>query len=100
MGLRTSTTSWSCWPPIDDFEVQGVTDVLEVQDKPNKNIVELVQSVDSLSVLGAAIVAAERAELMNSSGSFTVFAPHDAAFAALPAGTLESLLKPENKDQL
>merc|ERR1712179_744164 len=80
--------------------VQGATEVLEVQDEPKKNIVELAQSVDSLSTLVAAVVAGELAETLSSPGNFTVFAPNDAAFAALPAGTLESLLKPENKDQL
>merc|ERR1712063_184098 len=75
-------------------------DVLEVQDEPTKNIVELAQSVDTLSTLVAAVVAGELAETLSSPGDFTVFAPNDAAFAALPAGTLESLLKPENKDQL
>merc|ERR1712137_1066954 len=87
-------------PPTDDLEVQDATAVLEVQDEPKKNIVELAQSVDSLSTLVAAVVAGELADTLSSPGSFTVFAPNDAAFAALPAGTLESLLKPENKDQL
>merc|ERR1712179_671233 len=80
--------------------VQGATEVLQVQDEPTKNIVELAQSVDTLSTLVAAVVAGELAETLSSPGNFTVFAPNDAAFAALPAGTLESLLKPENKDQL
>merc|ERR1712063_131957 len=87
-------------PPADDLEVQEPTDVLQVQDEPTKNIVELAQSVDTLSTLVAAVVAGELAETLSSPGNFTVFAPNDAAFAALPAGTLESLLKPVNKDQL
>merc|ERR1712179_735661 len=87
-------------PPTEVLEVQGATEVLEVQDEPKKNIVELAQSVDSLSTLVAAVVAGELADTLSSPGNFTVFAPNDAAFAALPAGTLESLLKPENKDQL
>merc|ERR1712137_1447345 len=70
------------------------------QDEPKKNIVELAQSVDSLSTLVAAVVAGELADTLSSPGDFTVFAPNDAAFAALPTGTLESLLKPENKDRL
>merc|ERR1711874_512882 len=64
------------------------------------NIVELAQSVDDLSTLVAAVVAGDLAETLSSPGPFTVFAPTNEAFAALPAGTLESLLKPENKDQL
>merc|ERR1712004_700904 len=87
-------------PPADDLEVQEPADVLQVQDEPTKNIVELAQSVDTLSTLVAAVVAGELAETLSSPGNFTVFAPNDAAFAALPTGTLESLLKPENKGQL
>merc|ERR1711920_454119 len=67
-------------------------------DKPN--IVELAQSVDDLSTLVTAVVAGGLVETLSSPGLFTVFAPVNAAFAALPAGTLDSLLKPENKDQL
>merc|ERR1712228_672126 len=71
----------------------GLTDA-----KPN--IVELAQSVDDLSTLVAAVVAGDLVETLSSPGPFTVFAPVNAAFAALPAGTLDTLLKPENKDQL
>merc|ERR1711988_1445115 len=67
-------------------------------DKPN--IVELAQSVDDLSTLVAAVVAGDLAETLSSPGPFTVFAPTNEAFGALPEGTLDSLLKPENKDQL
>merc|ERR1712054_337937 len=67
-------------------------------DKPN--IVELAQSVDDLSTLVTAVVAADLAETLSSPGPFTVFAPTNEAFAALPDGTLDSLLKPENKAQL
>merc|ERR1711874_385798 len=64
------------------------------------NIVELAQSVDDLSTLVAAVVAGDLAETLSSPGPFTVFAPTNEAFGALPEGTLDSLLKPENKDQL
>merc|ERR1719262_1800008 len=64
------------------------------------NIVELAQSVDDLSTLVAAVVAGDLVETLSSPGPFTVFAPVNAAFAALPDGTLDTLLKPENKDQL
>merc|ERR1711904_654965 len=67
-------------------------------DKPN--IVELAQSVDDLSTLVAAVVAADLVETLSSPGPFTVFAPTNDAFGALPDGTLDSLLKPENKGQL
>merc|ERR1711998_570285 len=65
-----------------------------------KNIVELPQSVDDLSTLVAAVVAGDLVETLSSPGPFTVFAPLNSAFAALPEGTLDTLLKPENKDQL
>merc|ERR1711998_451415 len=65
-----------------------------------KNIVELAQSVDDLSTLVAAVVAGDLVETLSSPGPFTVFAPTNEAFGALPEGTLDTLLKPENKDQL
>merc|ERR1739838_878679 len=64
------------------------------------NIVELAQSVDDLSTLVAAVVAGDLVDTLSSAGPFTVFAPTNDAFGALPEGTLDSLLKPENKDQL
>merc|ERR1712078_539579 len=64
------------------------------------NIVELAQSVDDLSTLVAAVVAGDLVETLSSPGPFTVFAPTNDAFGALPEGTLDTLLKPENKDQL
>merc|ERR1712160_192713 len=64
------------------------------------NIVELAQSVDDLSTLVAAVVAGDLVDTLSSPGPFTVFAPTNAAFGALPQGTLDTLLKPENKDQL
>merc|ERR1719486_246652 len=67
---------------------------------PKVNIVELAQSVDDLSTLVAAVVAGDLAETLSSPGPFTVFAPTNEAFGALPEGTLDTLLKPENKDQL
>merc|ERR1719420_1473351 len=70
-----------------------------VADK-KPNIVELAQSVDDLSTLVAGVVAADLVDTLSSPGPFTVFAPTNEGFAALPEGTLDALLKPENKDQL
>lgn len=67
---------------------------------PTVNLVELAQSVDTLSTLVSAVVAADLVDTLSSPGPFTVFAPENKAFAALPDGTLDSLLKPENKAQL
>lgn len=64
------------------------------------DIVEVAQSAGTFETLVAAVSAAGLVDTLQSEGPFTVFAPTDAAFAALPAGTVETLLKPENKDQL
>ncbi len=66
----------------------------------DKNIVELAVETDILSTLVAAVKAGDLVDVLQGEGPFTVFAPTNEAFAALPAGTLENLLKPENKDQL
>ena len=65
-----------------------------------KSIVETAASAGNFTTLVAAIRAAGLVETLNGEGPFTVFAPTDAAFAKLPAGTVEDLLKPENKDKL
>jgi uncharacterized surface protein with fasciclin (FAS1) repeats len=65
------------------------------------NIVELAESVADLSTLVGALVAADLVGTLSSpSQKFTVFAPTDEAFKALPAGTLDRLMKPENKKEL
>ena len=66
----------------------------------DKNIVELAAGTESLSTLVTAVKAAGLVETLSGDGPFTVFAPTNEAFEALPAGTLESLLKPENKAKL
>merc|ERR1712113_968714 len=91
----------------DNMASNGVVHIIDgVMLPPAKladaepNIVELAQSVDDLSTLVAAVVAGDLAETLSSPGPFTVFAPTNEGFAALPAGTVDTLLKPENKDQL
>lgn len=66
----------------------------------SKDIVDLAVGNENLETLVAAVKAGGLVETLKGTGPFTVFAPTDEAFAALPEGTLESLLKPENKDQL
>ena len=63
-------------------------------------VVDVVVNSPEHTTLEAAVVAAGLAGTLSGDGPFTVFAPTDAAFAALPEGTVETLLKPENKDQL
>ncbi|MFK7838294.1 MAG: fasciclin domain-containing protein [Sulfitobacter sp.] len=64
------------------------------------DIVDTASEAGSFSTLLAAAEAAGLVDTLKSEGPFTVFAPTDEAFAALPEGTVETLLKPENKDQL
>jgi len=64
------------------------------------DIVSVATSAGTFNTLTAAIQAAGLADTLSSGGPFTVFAPTDEAFAKLPAGTVEELLKPENRDQL
>lgn len=66
----------------------------------SKDIVDTAVEAGSFNTLVAAVEAAGLVETLKGEGPFTVFAPTDDAFAALPAGTVEDLLKPENKDQL
>jgi uncharacterized surface protein with fasciclin (FAS1) repeats len=65
-----------------------------------KNVVEIAIGSPDHTTLVAAVKAAGLVETLSGKGPFTVFAPTNAAFAKLPAGTVESLLKPENKDKL
>jgi uncharacterized surface protein with fasciclin (FAS1) repeats len=65
-----------------------------------ENIVEIAAADDRFSTLVAAVTAAGLAETLSGPGPFTVYAPLNDAFAALPEGTVETLLKPENKGQL
>jgi len=64
------------------------------------DIVDIAASNGNFNTLVAAVTAAGLVDTLKGDGPFTVFAPTDAAFAALPAGTVESLLLPENKDTL
>jgi uncharacterized surface protein with fasciclin (FAS1) repeats len=64
------------------------------------DIVETAADAGSFDTLVAAVEAAGLVETLKGEGPFTVFAPTDEAFARLPAGTVDSLLQPENKDQL
>ena len=66
----------------------------------SKTIVENASASDELAVLVAAVTAAGLVDTLQSAGPFTVLAPTNAAFAKLPAGTVDTLLKPENIDLL
>jgi transforming growth factor-beta-induced protein len=71
-----------------------------VANHAEKDIVDTAVAAGSFNTLAAALKAAGLIDVLKSAGPFTVFAPTDEAFAKLPEGTVETLLKPENKDKL
>ena len=74
--------------------------VAQPQAAATKNIVETAIAAGSFKTLATALTAAGLVDTLKGTGPFTVFAPTDEAFAKLPAGTLQDLLKPENKEKL
>jgi uncharacterized surface protein with fasciclin (FAS1) repeats len=80
--------------------VIGFTSIGTTAAESSKDIVDTAVSAGEFQTLAAALQAADLVETLKGEGPFTVFAPTDAAFAKLPAGTVEDLLKPENIDQL
>ena len=75
-------------------------DAMGMDDTSGKNLAENATAVPQMSTLTAALQAAGLADKASSGGPYTVFAPTNDAFDALPAGTLDDLLKPENKAKL
>jgi uncharacterized surface protein with fasciclin (FAS1) repeats len=78
----------------------GVAGAARAESMPDKDIVEIAASTGSFKTLVAAVQAAGLVDTLKGQGPLTVFAPTDEAFRKLPAGTVENLLKPENKDKL
>lgn len=72
----------------------------DMKETVDKTIVEIAAGDDRFSTLVAAVKAAGLAEMLSGNGPYTVFAPTNGAFDKLPDGTVENLLKPENKDRL
>jgi len=92
-GAKISTTDIHC--------SNGIIHVIDSVILPSSNdIVATAVEAGSFKTLAAALEAAKLVKALQGDGPFTVFAPTDAAFAALPAGTVETLLKPENIGQL
>ena len=81
------------------FAVVSPATAQETKAAP-KDIVDTAVAAGSFKTLAAALGAAGLVETMKGAGPFTVFAPTDEAFAKLPKGTVEDLLKPENKEKL
>jgi len=92
----------------DNLATNGVVHIIDAvlmpsdapKPTPSKSIVELAVATQDLSTLVTALKAADLVGTLSGKGPFTVFAPTNTAFAALPPGTLNNLLKPENKAQL
>jgi len=84
------------------FGTQPLSARVVVSDETVKpaNIVETAVAAGQFKTLAAALEAAGLIDVLKGEGPFTVFAPTDEAFAKLPAGTVETLLKPENKEKL
>ena len=85
---------------ITSLVLVGILSVAPARAQQGKNIVDTAVAAGSFTTLAKALTAADLVTTLKGPGPFTVFAPTDEAFAKLPAGTLESLLKPENKDKL
>lgn len=83
------------------LEAEAAAEKEEMRKEAEANsIAAKAMGTESLSTLVAALKAADLATMMMEPGSYTVFAPSNSAFAALPKGTVENLLKPENKEAL
>lgn len=82
------------------FAVAAVALPLSMTSAKAKDIVDVAAGAGKFNTLVAAVKAAGLVDTLKGDGPFTVFAPTDEAFAKLPAGTVENLLKPENKAQL
>jgi uncharacterized surface protein with fasciclin (FAS1) repeats len=98
-------TTYSCVNSKEKKEVEVETEMeMETQEEEEieevGTIVEVAVSNDNFTTLVAAVKAADLVATLSSEGPFTVFAPVNAAFEKLPEGTVETLLKPENKEML
>jgi uncharacterized surface protein with fasciclin (FAS1) repeats len=78
----------------------GLAGSVKADSMTDKDLVDVAVSAGSFKTLVAAVQAADLVDALKGEGPLTVFAPTDEAFAKLPAGTVENLLKPENKDKL
>ncbi|NRB05391.1 MAG: fasciclin domain-containing protein [Rhodobacteraceae bacterium] len=85
---------------LKSFAAAAAATVTFVSGASATTIVDIAAGDDRFSTLVAAVSAAGLVETLQGPGPFTVYAPVNDAFAALPEGTVETLLKPENKDQL
>lgn len=85
---------------VSGFALMGLAQAEHHEAKAKKDIVDTAAASGSFTTLVSAVKAADLVDTLKGKGPFTVFAPTDEAFAKLPKGTLEDLLKPENKAKL
>ncbi|MCE2792543.1 MAG: fasciclin domain-containing protein [Planctomycetota bacterium] len=97
VAVLVSGVSFAQTCPSQGGHAEVVSTVVRVDEK---DIVDTAVGAGSFKTLVAAVKAAGLVDTLKGKGPFTVFAPTDEAFAKLPKGTVESLLKPENKDKL
>jgi uncharacterized surface protein with fasciclin (FAS1) repeats len=98
--LAALAAAVTCTPSLFAGECSASKTASAATCTAGKDLVAVASSADNFKTLVAAVKAAGLAETLQGKGPFTIFAPTDAAFAKLPAGTVENLLKPENKDKL
>lgn len=104
VSIAAALTLSACSSSSDEATTAETTSAAEeaevMEEAGTGTIVEVASSTEGFSTLVAAVSAAGLVDTLNGEGPFTVFAPTDDAFAALPAGVLDALLLPENKDVL
>lgn len=99
----TALTLAACGGSSDETAAETAettSEEMAVEETGAGTVVDVASSTEGFSTLVAAVGAADLVDTLNSEGPFTVFAPTDDAFAALPPGVLDALLLPENKDTL
>ena len=98
--MQTQTPPMRTQPQVQPKPMTPSTSSARTSTKASGNVVDVAAASGSFKTLTAALKAAGLDKALASEGPFTIFAPTDEAFAALPEGTVEELLKPENRDTL
>lgn len=100
LAVLMMTSTFALANNVDPIKTNNEEVTSELRGEENPTIVGVAASNDNFSTLVAAVTAADLVSTLNSDGPFTVFAPTNEAFAKLPEGTVETLLKTENKEML
>lgn len=98
--ITTCTIATLAFVGISSLHAADKMEKKEMAKMAKENIVEIASGMNNFTTLVAAVKAAGLVETLSGEGPFTVFAPTNEAFAKLPKGTVEELLKPENKEKL